>query len=155
MVANITSPATVNFSGGSFRDTRVKPARLRFTGGRVTTSRDTPLSTQAEIPRLDRLTRWEKPEGFTPQGWERQMAIWQKQCEAIEAAFVAVNARVDEVAILARLSAVEELAEVANDMATEAVATATQVSAATHATFVEVDPVYGSIYNDIAFTTIW
>tara|TARA_R100001086_G_scaffold180400_5_gene100177 strand:- start:4104 stop:4562 length:459 start_codon:yes stop_codon:yes gene_type:complete len=148
MVANITSPATVNFSGGSFRDTRVKPARLRFTGGQVTTLRDTPLSTQAEIPRLDRLTRWEKPEGFTPQGWERQMAIWQKQCEAIEAAFVAVNARVDEVALYARLNAVEALAEAANDNAVTAQATAATVSTAVSETFAQIDPTLGDSYTD-------
>jgi len=68
--------------------------------------------------------------------------------EAIEGAFETVNARVDEVAILARLAAVESLADAANDNAIVAQATAAQVSVAVEQTFNEIDPVYRDFYED-------
>lgn len=147
MPSNIATAATFAYSGGSIRSTRIKPARLHYRAGDVTTSKSTPLTTAAEIPQLDRLTRYDKltrGEQVDP----RFQFIWQQTMEAIESAFEAVNQRVDEVAILARLSAVEQLAEVANDNAVSAKNTAETVKTATLQTFDVVSPGAGDTFND-------
>jgi hypothetical protein len=77
----------------------------------------------------------------------RLMAIWQAAMTQIEQAFVAVNARVDEVALYARLNAVETLAQAANDNATAAVAQVETVTEAVSQTFTEIDPTYGSNFD--------
>lgn len=146
---DISTPAPLEYTGGLLRTNRLVPARLNYSGGTITTARDTPTTAPVDIPSLNRLTRWDKFPGVDDEAWQRFMAIWQEKCEAIEAAFVAVNARVDEVALLARLSAVEALASTANDNATIAQATASQVSEAVQQTFTEVDPVYGDRYGEL------
>lgn len=77
------------------------------------------------------------------------MAIWQKAMSAIESAFAAVNARVDEVALYARLNAVEQLAQAANDTAVTARVEAASTSAAVQQTFNEIDPVYADFYENL------
>lgn len=146
---NITAPAAFEYVGGGLRTMRLAPARLRYSAStQLVTSGDTPLSAVAEIPTLDRLTRWEKPQGYSAQDWERQMAIWQKAMGAIEDAFVAVNARVDEVALFARLSAVEAKAEVANDNANTALNEAVVVREATRTTFAASDQALQDAFDE-------
>lgn len=77
------------------------------------------------------------------------MAMWQQFATQIEGAFEAVNARVDEVALYARLAAVEQKAEAANDNATAARQEAQTVSAATRETFTRVDPALGAQYDEL------
>lgn len=143
MATNVTVPATFEYTAGSLRTTRVVPARFAYTASStLISSKDTSTTTAAAIPELDRLTSFEKllnPDGTPTQ---RFMGLIQSYAEQIESAFEAVNARVDEVAILARLNAVETLAQVANDNAVAATATATAVAAATQETFADIDPVY-------------
>jgi hypothetical protein len=102
----------------------------------------------AAVPKLDRLRRFDK----LMRGDEvdlRFQLIWQRTMEGIEAAFEAVNQRVDDLsAILARLTAAEELAQAANDTAVSAVTQVEAVSAAVAETFTEVDPVFGDSYTD-------
>lgn len=149
MPSNITAPATLAYNGGSLRSNRLDAARLTYTGGTFTTTRDTPLTTAAAIPQLDRLVRFiDKSDGETDAQFQRRQLIWQQTMEAIERAFVAVNARVDEVALYARLNAVEALAEAANDNATAAQATASTVQTAVSQTFADIDPVYQTNFNE-------
>lgn len=139
MPSNIATPALFEYLGGSIRSTRIKPARFRYTASSVTTSKSTPTTTAAEIPQLDRLRRFDK----LMQGDQidpRFQLIWQRTMEAIESAFEAVNRRVDEVAIFARLSAAEALAEAANDNAVVAKATVETVKVATQTSFDTVSP---------------
>jgi uncharacterized protein YukE len=125
------------------------PARLRFTAGTVTAARDTPLSEPVVIPVLNRLNRLiDKADGETDKQFQRRQQIWQSTMKAIERAFVAINARVDEVAILARISAVEQLAEVANDNAVSAKATAETVAVAAEETFATIDPTLADTFNN-------
>ena len=138
---DITTPSPLTYTGGALRTKRLVPSLLAFTPGSVTSSKDTPTSAAAVIPKLDRLNR---ADGFDT----RFQWIWQQTMEAIEGAFETVNARVDEVAILARLAAVESLADAANDNAVVAQATAAQVSVAVEQTFNEIDPVYRDFYED-------
>lgn len=146
-MADITSPAALSYSGGTLRTSRVAPARLRYSGGTVSGSIETPLTTPATIPSLNRLTQWDRPEGWPEESWQRFMAIWQEMCGAAEDAFVAVNARVDEVALYARLNRVEQLAAAANDNASAAQTSVTQVQAAVSQTFAEIDPIYETSFN--------
>lgn len=140
------TPAALTYTGGTIRTSRVVPARLSFTTSSIVAGHDSPLSTEAEIPTLDRLTVYDKFPGVDDAAWHRFVAIWQDKCEKIESAFEAINARVDEVALYARLTAVESLAQVANDNATAAVETAEQISTAAEQTFAEVDPTYAERY---------
>jgi hypothetical protein len=144
-VPSIT-PASFGYTGGTLRTSRIAPALMTFTGGNITPGHDSPLSTEAEIPVLDRLTVYDKFPGVGDAEWHRFVAIWQDKCEKIESAFEAINARVDEVALYARLATVESLAQVANDNAAAAQATAEQVSTAAEQTFAEVDPTYAERY---------
>lgn len=148
MPSDITTPATLTYGGGALRSTRIAPALLTYATSSIVTTRDTPLSTAAVIPALDRLVRFiDKSDGETEEQFQRRQLIWQQTMEAIEGAFAAVNARVDEVALYARLNAVEALAESANDNATAAQTTANAVSTATRQTFVAIDPIYGDEYD--------
>ena len=148
---NITAPAALSYSGGMLRGERVVPARLVYSGGNVMSERDTPLSTPAVVPVLDRLRRFDKlVQGETVD--VRFQTIWQQTMKAIEDAFVAINARVDEVAILARISAAEALAQTANDNAVAATAAVEVVQAAALETFTIIDPVLGNEFNDAVNT---
>lgn len=142
------SPAPLTFTGGTLRTSRIVPARLRFTGGTVAVVSDTPTSTAAEIPELATLKR--QNVYFTSAGNPTaQMQLhWQRTMEAIVSAFEAVNARVDEVAILARLSAVEAKADAANDNAVAAQSQVAVTNAAVQATLTQIDPTYGDYYED-------
>lgn len=143
------TPATLTYTGGTLRTSRVVPARLRYTGGTVMVAADTPTTTAAEIPKLDRLFRQiDKADGETDKQFQRRQLIWQQTMEAIEGAFTAVNARVDEVAIFARLSAVEAKADAANDNAVAAQQAAAVTSDAVQETFNEIDPTYAKYYDD-------
>ena len=149
MPSNITAAASLNYTGGSIRCARIVPARLRYTGGTFTSSKDTPLTTAAVIPQLNRLFRLvDKVDGETDKQFQRRQQIWQTTMEAIEAAFEAVNARVDEVALYARLSAVETAAQVANDNVATLTTTVTTIQTATENTFTEIDPLYGQDFSD-------
>ena len=126
----------------------MRPARLTYATSSITTTRDTPLTTAAEIPQLNRLVRFiDKADGETEAQFQRRQLIWQQTMEAIENAFVAVNARVDEVALYARLNAVELLAEAANDNATQAQATAATIQTAVSQTFADIDPIYQTNFD--------
>lgn len=140
------TPAPLTYTGGTLRTKRVVPARLTFTASSIVAGHDSPLSTAAEIPELNRLTVYDRPPGMDEAIWNRQVALHQDFCEKIESAFTAINARVDEVALYARLTAVEALAQAANDNAVAAVETAEQVSTAAEQTFGEVDPTYAERY---------
>lgn len=144
---NITAPAALEYSAGAVRSGRIVPTRLRYTAGNVTSSKDTPLTAPAEIPQLNRLQRFDK----LVRGDEvdpRFQLIWQRTMEAIESAFEAVNARVDEVAILARISAAEQLAQAANDNAVSAQQTATAIQTAAQQTFNDIDPNLAASFGD-------
>jgi hypothetical protein len=147
-VPDITAPGSLVFGGGALRTFRIAPARLAYTSGSVMSVRDSAVSGMAEVPKLDRLRRFDT----LMKGNEvdqRFQLIWQQTMQAIEAAFAAVNQRVDDLsAILARLSAAEELAQVANDNAVSAVATVAVVQTAVADTFTDIDPVLGSTFND-------
>lgn len=146
-MANVTTPATFEYEGGTLRTSRVVPARFAYTAGSFLTESESPTTTEAEIPNLDRLTFGDKIPGESEQSFMRRAAIWQKTMEAIESAFEAVNARVDEVAILARLNAVEAKAEAANDNAVAAKATADSASVAVEQTFQQIDPNLAEFYK--------
>ena len=146
---DITSPAPLTYSGGLLRSGRLVPASLTYAAGEVMADRGTPLSAPAVIPILNRLVRMiDKADGESEKQFQRRQQIWQSTMEALENAFRAVNARVDEVAILARISAVERLAEVANDNAVAAKATAETVAAATSETFAAIDPGYSEQFEE-------
>lgn len=146
---DITAPASLDYTGGMLRSGRIAPARLTYAAGEVLAGRDTPLTTPADIPVLNRLIRMiDKADGETEKQFKRRQQIWQSTMEAIEEAFRAVNARVDEVAILARISAVEQLAEAANDNAVLAKASADVVAAAAADTFAAIDPGYADQFLD-------
>lgn len=146
---DITVSASLDFYGGVFRDTRVAPASLTFGAGDVTMGSDTQLTAETLIPKLDRLNRIsDKASGETQQQFQRRQLIWQQSMEAIEAAFEAVNSRVDELAILARLTRAEGLAEVANDNAIAAQESVSQVTAAVSQTMADIDPIYQDAFDD-------
>ena len=142
-------PASLTWGGGAIEGTGLRSARLSWGGGSVGTWNESDVSGTAAIPKLDRLNRMlDKADGETEKQFKRRQLIWQRTMEAIEAAFVAVNAKVDDnSAVLARLLAVEQAAQVANDNAQEAKQTAQEsketveaVNTATEETFGEVDP---------------
>lgn len=145
---NITAPAAFGYDGGSIRSTRIKPGMFRFRASTsLVSSKDSVVTADVAIPQLDRLRRFDK----LMRGDEvdpRFQIIWQRTMEAIEAAFEAVNARVDEVAILARLSAVEVKAEVANDNAVKAQAEVEIVQQAAGNTFNVSDPTLANQYQE-------
>jgi hypothetical protein len=148
LVPDITVPGALTFSGGMLRTARLVPARLRYTAGNVTSARESAVSGLAAVPKLDRLRRFDKLMNGDEVDLRFQL-IWQRTMEGIEAAFEAVNQRVDDLsAILARLTAAEELAQAANDTAVAAVAQVEVVSAAVAETFTEVDPVFGDSFTD-------
>lgn len=149
MVANITSPATLTYSAGLFRDTRIEPARLRYTGSlSLTVTRDSDTSAAVTVPDLDRLLKRDRllEDDGTPT--IRFMAIWQSTMEAIETALAATNAKVDDnTAILARLTAAEELAQAANDNAVVAQTTAANIQTATSDTLAVIDPTFKTEFD--------
>lgn len=147
---DISAPAPLIFAGGALRQWRVVPSRLRYTAGTVTSVRDSDVAGLAEVPNLNRLIRLvDKTDGETDKQFQRRQLIWQQTMEAIEAAFAAVNQRVDDLsAILARLTAAEALAQTANDTAVSAVAQVEMVSTAVAETFTDVDPVFGTGFTD-------
>lgn len=149
-LANITAPARLEYTRGALRCTRIVPARLAYRGSSVLTTAATGTTTLAEIPELDRLTFADRLSGETDMQFMRRAAIWQKTMLAIESAFEAVNQRVDEVAILARLATVEAKAEVANDNAIIAQTTATQASTAVETTFSQIDQNLADFYASLA-----
>lgn len=144
---DITAAASLDYTGGTLRTGRLVPARLRYQSSTITATRDTPLSTAAEIPNLNRLYSAEQLTNPNGTPTHRLMAIWQEAMTQIEQAFVAVNARVDEVALYARLNAVETLAQAANDNATAAVAQVETVTEAVSQTFADIDPVYSGSFD--------
>lgn len=147
---DITAPAMLAYTGGTLRQWRVVPARVTFTAGAVTSVRDSAVSGAAEVPKLNRIYRLaDKLDGESDKQFQRRRLIWQQTMEAIEAAFAAVNQRVDDLAaILARLTAAEQLAQAANDNAISAAAQVEAVSAAVADTFGEVDPVLRDGYTN-------
>jgi len=149
-VPNIVTPAPLAFTAGAVRSFRVAAARLTYTAGNVMSVRDSTTSGLADVPKLDRINRLiDKASGETDAQFQRRQLIWQRTMEAIEAAFAAVNQRVDDLtAILARLTAAEALAQTANDMAVAAVAQVEVVSTAVAETFSDIDPIYGDGYGD-------
>lgn len=150
MASDVTTPATLTYSGGTLRTSRLVPARLRYTASTtLVSSKDSTASSAVAVPELDRLLSLDRllNEDGTPT--IRFMSIWQSTMLAIEAALEATNAKVDDnSAILARLVAAETLAQAANDNATAAVATAETVKTATAQTFADVDPVFENNYNE-------
>ena len=146
---DITAPAPLAFSGGTLRQWRVVPARLTYTAGNVMSARDTATGT-VTVPTLNRLYRLaDKSSGETDKQFQRRQLIWQQSMEAIEEAFEALAARVDELAgILARLTAAEQLAQAANDTAISAVTQVSAVSTAVEQTFADVDPTFGDAYGE-------
>lgn len=150
-MANVTAPARFAYTGGAIRCSRIVPARFRYTAGSFLSGSETGTTTAAEIPELDRLTFADRIPGESEQSFIRRAAIWQKTMLAIESAFEAVNARVDEVAILARLSAVEAKAEAANDNATFAAANAQAAATAAEQTFERADPTLADAYRDFYY----
>lgn len=145
---DITAAAPLDYAGGTLRTSRIAPARLRYTAGSFLTSSESPVSTAVDIPALNRLYSAEQLTNPSGTPTRRLMALWQEAMTQIEQAFAAVNARVDEVALFARLNAVESLAQAANDNATAAVAQVETVSQAVSETFTEIDPVYGGNFSD-------
>lgn len=139
-------PAPFAYSAGSLAAKRLVPALFRFSGNRVLGSKVTPVTEAAATPELDRLRRFDalvKGNQVSP----RFQIIWQQTMEAIEQAFEAVNARVDEVALYARLNAVEQLASSANDNANAAQKEVVKVKAATRQAFDAVDPSLGEEFE--------
>lgn len=150
MATDVTTPATLTYTGGTLRSTRPVKARFRYTASTtLVSSKDSDTSDAVTVPDLDRLLSQDRllnPDG-TPS--IRFMAIWQSTMEAIENALEAVNAKVDDnSAILARLTAAETLAQAANDNAVAAQATAETVKAATSETLAIIDPIYQTEFND-------
>lgn len=148
-MTDIITPARFEYERGELRGVRIVPTRFAYTAGSFLTGSESPTSTAAEIPELDRLTFGDKIPGESEQSFMRRAAIWQKTMEAIESAFEAVNARVDEVAILARLSAVEAKAEAANDNANEAKTVANTANVAVEQTFSQIDPNLAEYYRSV------
>jgi hypothetical protein len=146
-VPDITTPGALTFTPGTFRTPRIVPARLRYTAGSVMTQKDSPTTAPAVVPVLERLRRTDAIMAGDNVDVRYQL-LWQRTMEAIEKAFTAVNQRVDEIAILSRLSTVEMLAQTARDEAVKAASTVETVSAAVEQTFTEIDPVYGDQFND-------
>lgn len=150
MAADVTTPATFSYTAGSPRDTRPAAVRFRYTASTsLVSTKDSDTSTSVTVPDLDRLLPLDRllNEDGTPS--LRFMAIWQTMCNEIESALEATNAKVDDnSAILARLTATEELAQAANDNANEAQATAAVVQSATADTLADIDPVYRESFNE-------
>lgn len=143
------TPASLTYSGGVLRTTRVVPARFRYTGGTVMSQRETATGSAVAVPNLDRLTMADMIPGEDQMSFMRRAAIWQSSMGAIEAALGAVNARVDELAaILARLTAAEQLAQTANDNAAQAKATVEVVQTAVADTFETIDPTYRDVFEE-------
>ena len=144
---NITAPAQLTYDGGVFRSSRIAPARLRYRSGTVVSSKDTALTSAADVPQLDRLQRFDKlieGEGVSP----RFQFIWQQSMKAIEEAFQEQSNRItDLTAILARLTAAEEKVQVADDKATQAQAAAEATQAAVSQTFTQIDPMLGDAFE--------
>lgn len=147
-MASVT-PAALTYSGGTLRTLRLVAARLRYTGGSVMSARETETASGLGVLQLDRLTMADMIPGEDPAAFMRRAAIWQSNCEATEDAFAAINARVDELAaILARLTAAEQLAQTANDNAASAAATVATVQTAVAETFTQIDPTYGDGFQE-------
>lgn len=144
---NISAAASLDYTGGTLRTSRMVPARMTYTAGNITTASDSPISTAVDIPALNRLYSAEQLTNPNGTPTHRLMALWQEAMTQIEQAFVAVNARVDEVALYARLNAVETLAQAANDNATAAVAQVETVTEAVSQTFADIDPVYSGSFD--------
>lgn len=155
MPSDITTPATFAYSAGAARTTRIVSALFRYSSSSIVTSFDTPLTEPAEIPSLSTQKR-QIAIGSVEIGGKRypvyvemqEQLRQQRVNEAIVDAFEAVNARVDEVALYARLNAVEALAESANDKASEAQTTVAQVSTSAASTFGSIDPIYQTEFED-------
>lgn len=150
MAVDVTVPATLSYTGGALRDTRPVPARFSYTASTsLFSSKDSDTSaaiTELELDRLFPLDQLLNKDG-TPS--LRLMSIWQTQCEQIEAAIAAVNAKVDDnTAILARLTAAEALAQAANDNAVVAQTTAAAIQTAASETFGIIDPIYQVDFDD-------
>lgn len=150
MAADVTTPASFSYTVGSLRTARPVPARFRYTASTTLVStKDSDTSAAVTIPELDRLLPLDRllNEDGTPS--IRFMSIWQSTMDAIETALEATNAKVDDnSAILARLTAAEELAQAANDNAVEAQATAATIQTATEETFAVIDPIYQTEFNN-------
>ena len=85
------TPASFGYTGGTLRTSRLAPARLTFTGGTFTAGHESPTTTAAVVPTLDRLTVYDKFPGVGDAEWHRFVAIWQDKCEKIEEAFAFVS----------------------------------------------------------------
>ena len=144
---DITQPASLVYGAGALRCSRIVPARLRYNSGSVMVERETPATDPVATPKLDRLQRFDRlmqGDSVDP----RFQLIWQQTMKAIEDAFVAINNRVDEIAILARISAAEQLAQTANDRSVVAEQRVAVVEQAAQETFTSIDPVLGDRFQD-------
>lgn len=145
----MVSGAALRYRGGHIRVARVVPARLRYKGGMVTFAGETSTGAGLGVLNLDRLGFADKLPGEDDMNFMRRAAIWESNSDAIEEAFTAINKRVDELAaILARLTAAEELAQAARDEAMNAAATVSVVQGAVSETFRAIDPTYGGIFDN-------
>lgn len=140
-------PGALTYDGGALRTARIVPARLSFAAGGFIGEVGTPTTAAAATPELDNWTRTDRPASISESDWVRWMARDQRFTDAIEAAFRAVNQRIDEVAIMARLNRVETLAQAANDTATQAQVVVEQTSTAVQETFQQIDPTYADYYE--------
>jgi hypothetical protein len=154
-VPDITTPAMLAYSGGTLRQWRVVPARLTYAAGNVTSSKDTATAGLAAVPNLAVQQRQVAIGEVSINGKTYSVYVTaqeqlrqQNYRNAIVGAFGATNLRVNDIeAIVARLSAAEQLAQAANDTAIAAVAQVEGVATAVAETFTEIDPVYGDGFN--------
>lgn len=141
--------APLRFGAGVIRSSRVVPVSFRISAGEVAFTKGTQIGASLGVLNLNRLTEADRLAGENPAAFQRRAAIWQSNCDATEDAFAAINARVDELeAIVARLTAAEELAQVANDNAATAASSVATVTAAVATTFEAVDPTYRGIFEN-------
>lgn len=141
--------APLRFDAGVIRSTRVVPVSFRISSGEVTFSKGTQLGAGLGVLNLDRLTMSDMGRDEDQAAFVRRAAIWQSNCDATEDAFAAINARVDELeAIVARLTAAEQLAQTARDEAVAASTTVAAVQSAVATTFEAVDPTYRGIFEN-------
>lgn len=146
---NITVPGSLTYAGGALRSTRLVPAQLRFVAGNVATSQGTGTGT-VTTPALNRLNRIiDKGQNESERDFQRRALIWQQSMEAIEAAFKGLTGRVDEIAaILARLTAAEQLAQTTRDEVMAVQAQVAVVQGAVAETFTQIDPLYGDEFEN-------
>gem|GEM_PF-4607865 len=146
---DVTTSASLTYAGGTIRTGRMVPALLSFLAGDLTTSSAT-SGALVSVPELDRLVRLvDRADGESEEQFQRRQLIWQQTMEAIEAAFKAINDRVDAIALEQRLIRTELLAQQASDKTVELETAVNDVNTAVSQTLSSVDPIYGIEYNDL------